>query len=56
MSNTDGRLSGFENRAEGRLPSLHDFFAFSIPYIHENPVKAGIVASPQEYGWSFTLN
>jgi REP element-mobilizing transposase RayT len=58
-----GYCSGF-NRRHGRTGHLFQarykaficltdrYFAGLIPYIHMNPVRAGLVASPQDWPWS----
>ena len=42
----------FQGRYKGFLIEKDSYALALLRYIHENPVKAGIVATPQEYVWS----
>ena len=42
----------FQGRYKAFLIQRDRYALALLRYIHENPVKAGIVASPQEYRWS----
>lgn len=47
---TTGHL--FERRYHARLVDADVYFLTLLRYVHFNPVKAGIVARPEEYPWS----
>jgi len=47
---TTGHL--FENRYHSRLVDVDEYFLVVLRYIHLNPVRAGMVASPEQYPWS----
>jgi hypothetical protein len=47
---TTGHL--FENRYSALLVDADSYFLELIRYIHLNPVRAGIVATPEQYLWS----
>lgn len=42
----------FENRFKSKLVQDSSYFLCLVRYIHMNPVKAGIVGSPEKYEWS----
>ncbi len=42
----------FENRFKSKLVQDERYFLGLVRYIHMNPVKAGIVTSPEKYEWS----
>lgn len=42
----------FQGRFKSEIIESDDYFLAVIRYIHNNPVKAGIVLLPQEYKWS----
>src|SRR5436309_10951023 len=42
----------FQGRYKAFLIEKDRYGLALLRYIHENPVKAGIVAAPQEYAWS----
>jgi len=42
----------FESRFKSKLVQRDRYFLALIRYIHMNPVKAGIVSSPEKYEWS----
>ena len=48
--NTTGHL--FENRYHALLVEVDNYFLALLRYIHLNPVRAGLVQSPQHYWWS----
>jgi putative transposase len=45
-----GRL--FESRFKDKLVADEVYFATLIPYIEQNPVRAGLAATPEEWPWS----
>ena len=47
---TTGHL--FDNRYHARLVDVDEYFLAVVRYIHLNPVRAGIVTSPDQYPWS----
>jgi REP element-mobilizing transposase RayT len=47
---TTGHL--FENRYHARLVNVDEYFLVLLRYIHLNPVRAGMVAGPDQYPWS----
>lgn len=47
---TTGHL--FENRYHALLVDVDAYFLELLRYIHLNPVRAGIVSSPEDYRWS----
>lgn len=42
----------FESRFKSKLVQLDRYFLALLRYIHLNPVKAGLAASPEKYEWS----
>lgn len=42
----------FENRFKSKLVQEDRYFLCLVRYIHMNPVRAGIVDSPEKYEWS----
>ncbi len=42
----------FESRFKSKLVQEDRYFLALLRYIHLNPVKAGIVSSPEQYKWS----
>ncbi|HAH32917.1 MAG TPA: transposase [Elusimicrobia bacterium] len=42
----------FETRFKGKIVQEDRYFLSLLRYIHLNPVKAGIVSSPEKYEWS----
>ena len=42
----------FESRFKSKLVQVDRYFLCLLRYVHINPVKAGIVASPEQYAWS----
>jgi len=42
----------FQDRYKSEVVDNEDYLLAAVRYIHNNPVKAGIVRSPEEYWWS----
>ena len=42
----------FESRFKSKLVQEDRYFLSLLRYVHINPVKAGMAASPEEYAWS----
>jgi len=42
----------FQDRFKSEIVESDDYFLAVIRYIHNNPVKAGLVSLPQEYKWN----
>ncbi len=42
----------FQDRFKSEIIDNNDYLLAAVRYIHNNPVKAGIVSSPQKYLWS----
>ena len=64
MHRLQGTYAGYFNRVHGRTGSLFegrfssrpveadDYLLAVVRYIHDNPVKAGLVSRPEQYRWS----
>jgi len=42
----------FQDRYKSEVVDNEEYLLAAVRYIHNNPVKAGIVSSPEEYWWS----
>ncbi|SDL00098.1 transposase [Natronincola ferrireducens] len=42
----------FENRFKSEPVDTDDYFLIVLPYIHQNPIKAGMVERIEDYKWS----
>lgn len=42
----------FQDRYKSEVVDNEDYLLAAVRYIHNNPVKAGIVSSPEKYWWS----
>jgi REP element-mobilizing transposase RayT len=52
------QLSGhlFQNRFRSEVVESDSYLLAIVRYIHNNPVKSGLVSFPQDYSWSSYLN
>ncbi|ARE89021.1 Transposase IS200 like protein [Clostridium formicaceticum] len=45
----------FQNRFKSERVNTDDYFLIVLRYIHQNPIKAGVIERIEDYKWSNTL-